>query len=307
MQPRVGAAVARWPRRRCAMPRVAQVERRSSASPARDGRRRLGVEHLGAEAGGVDVAVDLGRAAGAAARRRRRRWRRGRRRSGRGAPSTPTSRPASATPSGCSVGEVERRGGRAGRRAAATARGGRRPGRRISSMVRSKRADAVEPPEDVHAAVAARQAAVAADGEHDVAAGRGAARRRAARRWPRRRRPARRRRAARRGCGSAVGVDLVRSSGSRPAAIAGTRGPVAPAGGDDDVARPASAPSVGRRRRSRRRRGATRRTALCSSTGAANERGVAVEVGGELGGGHEAVGVGPVVATSRAAGSSSSA
>ena len=63
-------------------------------------------------------------------------------------------------------------------------------------------ADPIEPPEDVHPAVAAGQAAVGADGEHDVVTGACAARRRAGHRWPRRRRRARHRRRRPQGCGS---------------------------------------------------------------------------------------------------------
>ena len=81
------------------------------------------------------------------------------------------SRPVSSTPAarrardpGCD--------GPAGRRAAATVRDGPR---RVRHVVDGpvEAADPLQPPEDVHAAVAARQPAVAADRQHDVTSGAG--------------------------------------------------------------------------------------------------------------------------------------
>ena len=224
VEPRVGAAVAGGPDDRRDAVAPAQVERVDAALADRS---RAGAARRRAPRGSrpwcVDVGVDPRRAAGAAvvggghggarssanvSAGRRRRRSAGRRAARRGAAAR----------------RGRRRGGRRGRRAAATP-SSRRLGR-IGPCRRwsFERADPLEPPADVHAPVAARHAAVAADGEHDLAAGAGAARRRAARRWPRRRRRARRRRQQVAGSPVARSACSWWTAGSSRSATAGTRG-----------------------------------------------------------------------------------
>ena len=262
-------AGARWPRSTEVIPGRAGRPRRWVPAVGERG-LRFGVEHLGRR----DRCASMWASMSARTRRIRASaappcWRRGRRRSRRGGRRRrPADRPARTPAPAGWRGRASRWSGRptswrdASWRAAA--------GSGISSMVRSKRADAVEPPEDVHAAVAAGQAAVAARRRARRRARRGAARRRAGRRWPMHRRRARRRRGASRGCGTRSGRSG-RLDGSRYRAIAGTRRPVAPAGGDHDVAWPSSDRSVVTHVEAVVACARARTTALSSSTGASND------------------------------------
>ena len=265
---RVVAAGSRSPRRPW---RCRGVRRSSDGGGATDGRRPRRWSAASTSASSPcarGVRVDLGRAGGA------RRWSAAAASSRQvvgeadaGCRRSRSAGPSRSTPRRWSAARSTSRW--SSRPTSCTAPSRRAPvGSLTSSIVVDERADALEPPPDVHAAVAARQRGCGARRRARRRARRGRARRRAARRWPTRRRRARRRR-------EVVGrAGRCRRSAGRHRAVSPTRTPARAATSHHPVASTTLrachvAESVAHGEPRRRR--VIERTALSCSIGAANE------------------------------------